>query len=576
MSKYLDYVYNIDRTSLKKYLGKNMVDALIEWEPSGDSLLTKGRLIKMIDCLYGTSILKNSDFRKDILRNMKKTDILAIRDNCLNSKEKTEENILTLIEIISKKPWTDNIVSSYLLKLWDLPETILEKKKDNSVTINTIEAKGRFFELLDYQYYIKQRVLNNLNSGNLQERMLVHMPTGTGKTKTTMHIITNYIQFSLKKQGIVIWIAHTVELLQQAYDTFVNVWQHLGDGKIDVYKLWRKHTIDDIDIPLNGVIFCGLSKLMAISENNPNLFNRLKQDARLVVFDEAHKASADKTRIVIEELLKMPLGYKNRALLGLSATPGRTTNDSYDNSLLSNMFGNKLIYIDSNILNQMNMGALKALNTMDEENIIKYFQERKILAKIKVNRLEYQTQFTEEEIKILKSKLRDMGYQDKDFSKKQIQVLAKNKERNRAIMQKLRELFKERIPTIVFACSVDHAKMLSAMLTLEEIPNSLVLGDMNPIDRKNSIEIFKNKESNVNIIINYEVLTTGFDSTNIKCVFITRPTCSIILYSQMLGRGLRGPMMGGNEECVLVDIDDNLKVFNNETAFIHFDSYWKV
>ena len=95
------------------------------------------------------------------------------------------------------------------------------------------------------------------------------------------------------------------------------------------------------------------------------------------------------------------------------------------------------------------------------------------------------------------------------------------------------------------------------------------------VDRKNAIESFKNRNSDVNIIINYEVLTTGFDSKNIRCVFITRPTKSVVLYSQMLGRGLRGPMMGGNERCTLVDIDDNLEAFDNETAFSHFDDYWK-
>ena len=142
-------------------------------------------------------------------------------------------------------------------------------------------------------------------------------------------------------------------------------------------------------------------------------------------------------------------------------------------------------------------------------------------------------------------------------------------------MIKLRELYILKIPTIVFACSVDHARMLSAMLTLEEIPNSLVVGDMNPIDRKKAIDVFKDKQSNVNMIINYEVLTTGFDSKNIRCVFITRPTQSVVLYSQMIGRGLRGPLMGGNEECLLVDVEDNIKSFNNETAFLHFNDYWK-
>lgn len=272
----------------------------------------------------------------------------------------------------------------------------------------------------------------------------------------------------------------------------------------------------------------------------------------------------------------MPANYENRSLIGLTATPGRTTEDSYDNNLLTNMFGGKLIHIDSDILNQINYGKLKALNTVAEENIIKYFQERRILAKMIPEKLKYKQQFTEQELQILGSALKDMGFDDKEYTEAQLTILARNKERNLAIMEKLRSLNIERKPTIVFACSVEHAKMLSAMLTLEGIRNSLVLGEMDSMDRKNAIEVFKKRDSGVDIIINYEVLTTGFDSKNIKCVFITRPTKSIVLYSQMLGRGLRGPLMGGNEECILVDVDDNLQAFDNETAFSHFNDYWRV
>lgn len=391
-----------------------------------------------------------------------------------------------------------------------------------------------------------------------------------------MHIIANYINFSLEKEGIVLWVAHTTELLQQAFDTFESVWQHLGDGGIRAYKLWGSKNIEDTSKPLNGIVFCGLAKLMSIVDSNHKLYERLKKDCRLVVFDEAHKAAAKKTQSVIEGLMRMPEGYKNRALIGLTATPGRTTEDSYDNTLLTNMFGNKLIYIDSDILNQINLGKMKALNTVAETNIIRYFQERHILAKMKPYKLTYKMDFTESELKTLSSALRDMGYNDKEYTNEQLKVLAANKARNLAIITKIREIHNEKKPTIVFACSVEHAKMLSAMLTLEGISNSLVLGDMDPIDRRKAIEAFKDCNSGVDIIINYEVLTTGFDSKNIKCVFITRPTKSIVLYSQMLGRGLRGPLMGGNEECILVDIDDNLQAFDNETAFSHFNDYWRI
>lgn len=575
MSLYYDYMYKMSVTDLQGYLGKDIYDMLVEWYPAGDISITKERLVKMINSIYGTSILENRNFRKDMLLALDKESIYDIRDNCLKGREGEEEDPYRIVEIVSKKPWHKNYISEYLLKLWELPESVLEKELVQVEVCQDITAGERFYELLDYQYYIKQRALNILNSGNMQERMLIHMPTGTGKTKTSMHIITNYIEFTLNKKGLIIWVAHTTELLQQAYDTFVDVWTNLGEGTIRTYKVWGNANLDIKGDSIEGIAFCGLSKLMSMKTSSPELFETLHKNCRLVVFDEAHKAAAKQTRDTIEALLRMPQGYENRALLGLSATPGRKTEISGDNLLLSNMFGNKLIYIDSNILNQVNYGRLGALNKVAETNIIKYFQERSILAKMDIERLSYEQEFSESELRILRSELIDLGFNDKDYSKDQLNVLAKNKSRNKAIMVKLRSLYRDGIPTIVFACSVNHAKMLSAMLTLEEIPNCLVTGDMNTADRKYAIESFKSRESDVNIIINYEVLTTGFDSKNIRCVFITRPTKSVVLYSQMLGRGLRGPMMGGNERCTLVDIDDNLKAFDNETAFSYFDDYWK-
>ena len=576
MSDYKDYMLKLGQADLRNYLGQDIVELLVEWLPSGDTLLTKNRMISMIQSIYGTAIFKNKNFRKDLLLTMDKKELFEIRDKCFVGSDKKIDDLYAIVEVASNKPWNKNSLSKYLSKIWGLPEAIFDKEKDDSIVNNCIESPNeRFFELLDYQYYIKQRALNVLNSGNLLERMLIHMPTGTGKTKTSMHIITNYLEFSLNKKGLIIWIAHTTELLQQAYDTFTNVWGHLGDGEVYAYKLWGNRNIEDFS-SLNGIVFCGLSKLMSIADTNTELFDKLKKECRLIVFDEAHKAAATQTRKVIESLMRKPSGFENRALIGLTATPGRTTEDSYDNELLTNMFGGKLIHIDSNILNQINYGSLKARNLIAENNIIKYFQDRRVLAKMKPERLQYKQQFTDHELKLLSSSLTDLGYDEKEYTTEQLMILAKNKERNITIINKLRELSVNNIPTIVFACSVEHAKMISAMLTLDGISNSLVLGNMNEIDRKKAIEQFKDRSSGVDIIINYEVLTTGFDSKNIKCVFITRPTKSIVLYSQMLGRGLRGPLMGGNEECLLIDVDDKLNAFDNETAFNHFNDYWRI
>ena len=308
MSKYTTYMMKFSQSELRGYLGQGMVDLLIEWLPNGDTLLTKQRMISMIDSIYGTSILKDKNFRKNLLQCMSTSEIIKLRDNCLTGQEKSEQDPMAVIEIIANKPWNRSSLSSYLLKIWEVSENVFDKEKDDTVVENVVESsKEQFYELLDYQYYIKQRVLTNLNSGNLLERMLIHMPTGTGKTKTCMHIITNYINFTLEEKGLVIWIAHSTELLQQAYDTFVSVWGHLGNGPIIAYKLWGNKEINDLDLQLNGVVFCGLAKLMSITESNLKLYERLKKDCRLIVFDDE--------RVIIRTKLEKPSKIKGLALI---------------------------------------------------------------------------------------------------------------------------------------------------------------------------------------------------------------------------------------------------------------------
>ena len=53
--------------------------------------------------------------------------------------------------------------------------------------------------------------------------------------------------------------------------------------------------------------------------------------------------------------------------------------------------------------------------------------------------------------------------------------------------------------------------------------------------------INKFRENKISILCNFGVLSTGFDAPKIDVVFISRPTMSIVLYSQMIGRGLREP-----------------------------------
>jgi len=558
--------------TLKDYLGRDLIESLLEWSTGKETFLTKAKLIDMILCIHGVNILQHKEFRSQLLKALPVKEILEFRLD-LPGKYHNSNELKEIAEAASNVPWKKSNVNKRLLQLLDYnPDEIFIKNESIYDAINIVESYDEFFELLDYQYIIRQRALHILSSSKQLSRFLIHMPTGTGKTKTATHIIAHHYNYNLKKKGLVIWIAHTTELLQQAYDSFVSVWKNIGNGKIKTYKLWGGYSIEDYSDELSGFMVCGIQKLQSLNKNNPEYFKKLVNNACLIVYDEAHKASATETRNIINKFMIRKEGMRNRSLMGLTATPGRSTEVSIDNALLASMFENRILSIDTKLMNDVNLLPGEAANVQIENDVIRYFQNRGVLAKIKKEELRYPESLSEAEINSIKVIATSNGYDD--FSPKALEIIGKNKSRNLRILQKIRELNRDGIPTIVFACSVTHGQLLSSMLTLENIPNALIIGEMLEKDRSDAIADFKNNK--MNILINYAVLTTGFDATNIQCVFIARPTQSVVLYSQMLGRGLRGPQMGGNETCLLVDIKDNLKQFDENMAFSHFNNYWKI
>ena len=572
MKKYFEYLRRMNLSQLKFFLGNDIQEELMKWTSDKEDPYSKEKVISILDSLYGIKLFEQVEFRKQLLLHGSEKEIKIIQQRFLTGNEKAEQNLQKVAEYIARKPWNKNELSNYLMTLWGLDNSIFDKEKIITETSFSITPNDRFFELLDYQNIITQIANYLLESDKILPRLLIQMPTGTGKTKTAMHIIVQHYIFSLKNNGLVIWIAHTKELLEQAEDTFKNVWSHLGNQEITCYRLYDGNDLSSLPETLDGIAFCSIQTLQSIFKSKTNLLNRIKQDVRLIVFDEAHKALAAESKKVIEELMRLPDDSKNRALVGLTATPGRTTDESDENYKLSNMFDRNVITIEPELINKMKMGHSDSLNSNPDKNIIKYFQDRKILSKINVETLKYKQSFSESELEKLKSVI---SSNDNDFSKEQLEMFAKDRSRNDKILNRLFELNNTNIPTIVFACSVSHAKLLSAMLTLLDIPNVVVHGELSKEERGKNIQLFKDKNNKTNIIINFGVLTTGFDSKNIQCVFITRPTKSIALYSQMIGRGLRGPQMGGNEECLLIDIEDNVNSFNYELAFSHFDNYWQ-
>ena len=551
---------NFDEQSLKELLG-DLKDSLLEWSINRD-MMTKGNMIEIILSVNGLNLFNDETFRYKFFCSLDKISVVKTFLERANICAKNEDQ-LVLAKQAAKVPFKDNMSYRYLVHdyfgITDYEFQIFDKGNPVEIIQRT---GGKFYELFDYQYMIKQQVINDLeNKDKYLYKILVHMPTGTGKTKTTMHIIAHYLNFISKGKGTVVWIAHSDELLEQAYNTFVSVWSHLALFDINVYKGWVAYPTTVCD----GILFTSIQALQ--QKINRPIFDELQEKASLIIFDEVHKVGAPKYKECVDKLMLKGNEY-GKKFIGLTATPGRTTEVSRQNTLFKNDFDH-YIGIDVDKINSISLTENEARNYQGSKDPIKYFQEHNYLARIVPEPLQFQLDADIYE----KLKKEFLGNRD-DYSEKLLKEIGLNKSRNMLIVEKLQELERKKIPTIVFACSAQHAKMLSAFLRMINIDNSLVVNDIGAFERNKAINDFR--EGKVNIIINYGILTTGFDSTNIKCVFITRPTKSVILYSQMIGRGLRGIRMGGNAECKLIDVQDNLEKFTDESkSFMHFENYWR-
>ncbi|WP_113631843.1 DEAD/DEAH box helicase [Pectobacterium peruviense] len=104
---------------------------------------------------------------------------------------------------------------------------------------------------------------------------------------------------------------------------------------------------------------------------------------------------------------------------------------------------------------------------------------------------------------------------------------------------------------MIFASTVEHAKEIAALLPAGQA--ALVSADTPPAERDALIDAFK--QQSLRYLVNVAVLTTGFDAPHADLIAILRPTESVSLYQQIVGRGLR--LYPGKTDCLILDYAGN-------------------
>lgn len=104
------------------------------------------------------------------------------------------------------------------------------------------------------------------------------------------------------------------------------------------------------------------------------------------------------------------------------------------------------------------------------------------------------------------------------------------------------------LSAIVFATTIDHARNLAAAFSGVGIDARLVSGDTPPEDRKTLVADFD--AGQFPVLVNAMLMTEGIDVKRVDCVILARPTRSIVLFRQTVGRAMR-PSPTGRRPLVL-------------------------
>lgn len=332
---------------------------------------------------------------------------------------------------------------------------------------------------------------------------VIVLPTGAGKSL----VIAELARLA---KGRVLVLAHVKELVEQNHAKYEGY-----DLKGSVFSagLGRKETNEQ-------VVFASVQSVVRNLDKFANQFS-------LLVIDECHRVPDNKDssyQKVISHLCDINPGIK---ILGLTATPYR-----------------------------LGVGWIYQYHT---KGLVRSEESRFFRDCI----FELPIQYLLDEQFLTPAKLVDAPVLSYDFSQltpmntgryKESDldlVIEQSKRATPQIVDQIIRYSDDKKGVMIFAATVRHAQEILALLPPHQ--SEIVIGDTATVDRDRIINQFKQQE--LKFLVNVSVLTTGFDAPHVDLIAILRPTESVSLYQQIVGRGLR--LSPGKDECLVLDYAGN-------------------
>jgi DNA repair protein RadD len=524
---------------------ENIFDVLNDSEFDPGMVRTRGFLSGFVSETLGFSYLKTVDGRALLKSSLADNDLKRIYERLNNHPAPDNRDVLVsdLLGNLRRRS-SARIIAEELG--FSLNDSVNEVHVFRSSCERLEPASVPYKALKDYQTEVFFKARLKLETPF--SRFIMQMPTGSGKTRTAIEIACEFLNESADRS--VIWLAHSTELCDQAGECFLQIWPHVARHPLTFQRYYSSYRFGDDNKERIGFFVGSFQSIFA--EINSLDFNSRLNPKRLIILDEAHKAIAPTYKQVTRALM-----LDGTNVMGLTATPGRSyskLNSDLENEELAEFF------FETNIT-----------FSGGEEDPIGLLRSRGVLAKAHFEGLVVSSGTNVD----LTDRERDYVSKMFEFPASLLDRLSKDSVRNAEIVARLVQLVRtsEARKIIYFATSIAQSVLISSILKVMKVRAQHVDGTTDKFSRERIIQEFRDGE--LNVLCNYEVLATGFDAPKIDCVFIARPTASVVLYSQMIGRGLRGPALGGKERCLIVNVRDNISNLPSVNEMYRiFDAYW--
>ncbi|HZU14506.1 MAG TPA: DUF3427 domain-containing protein [Chloroflexota bacterium] len=335
------------------------------------------------------------------------------------------------------------------------------------------------FDIVPFEY--QRAMLDTLEAERMRHgrwRNLVVAATGTGKTIVAA---LDYKRVAEQwKDASLLFVAHRQEILEQSRHLFRNV---LRDGSFGELMVGGQR-------PLHGRhVFASIQSL-----SHADLASMPRDAYDVVIVDEFHHAEAPTYRRLLEHI-------EPRLLLGLTATPERADQ------------GDILRWFDGHIA--VDLRLWEAI----DQGLLCPFQYFGVADDVDLSALEWKR----------------TGYDTHALSS----LYTANEFRTAKILQAVHDVVSDQsqMRALGFCVSVEHADYMATSFTKAGIPSCAVTGGTAPAERARIIKRLRSRE--INTIFTVDVFNEGVDIPELDTILLLRPTESVTVFLQQLGRGLR-------------------------------------